>query len=786
MAKSKIDLFVSSAEKLKNVFKINGQETDGSNDIIIDRLGLVTLTDISPEALRQSNTSMVSSYLAFRTPAINIDPAIFTDPAEIAACTVVLGTNSFILSLLSEETGTSYVYSGNPADTSWTLKRTFTGDTGNAATASKLETPRRINGTYFDGTADIASGTWGPGVKFSVSGDLTGTTLEQDGSTNVNIVTALASTGVVAGTYAKVTVDLKGRVTAGGVLLASDIPSLSADKITSGVLDAVRIPNLSASKITSGTLAIAQIPDLSAAKITSGELSPLRIPSLDASKVTTGIFVEARIPSLSASKITSGTLLESVIPLLDASKIDKGILGTARIPSLDAAKITTGVLHTDQIPKISANKIEGGVLPVNTIPSIDASKITSGVLDHSIIPSINASKITSGVLDTLRIPSLDAAKLTSGVLDALRIPSLDASKITTGVLNTARIPVLDGSKITTGYIGIDRINAVDASKITVGVLDTLRIPDLPASKITSGVFDTLRIPALDASKISTGTFNVLRIPDLDASKITTGTLSSTLITSVNASAINAGVLSVDRIPSLDTSKITTGVLDALRIPALDAGKITSGILSTARIPNLDAAKITSGVLDNDRLSSRVLSGDVSSYFRGPGPLSRIKLVIPFLNDENYMMSFKVTVLHDNVLHNYSISGFPNSFLANWWEVKVICDSVDTPDVQFGKTAEGFPYVSFGYGVSVESALGIRLHDILFAGTNWTDLQMRLGVWTITEDDTLPSLTDPQAVSISVLLSTINSGNLAKRSIYISTAEPDNAVGVEGDLWGVIQ
>jgi len=46
----------------------------------------------------------------------------------------------------------------------------------------------------------------------------------------------LAPTGVGAGSYAKVTVDAKGRVTAGASLAASDIPSLSAAIITSGTL----------------------------------------------------------------------------------------------------------------------------------------------------------------------------------------------------------------------------------------------------------------------------------------------------------------------------------------------------------------------------------------------------------------------------------------------------------------------------------------------------------------------------------------------------------------------
>lgn len=64
---------------------------------------------------------------------------------------------------------------------------------------------------------------------------------------------------------------------------------------------------VSASRI-SGTLSTSNIPNLSASKITSGTFSTSRIPSLDASKITSGQFNIARIPNLSASKITSGVL----------------------------------------------------------------------------------------------------------------------------------------------------------------------------------------------------------------------------------------------------------------------------------------------------------------------------------------------------------------------------------------------------------------------------------------------------------------------------------------------
>ena len=58
-------------------------------------------------------------------------------------------------------------------------------------------------------------------------------------------------------------------VTGSHNLVAADIPSLDAGKITSGSFATARIPNLDASKITSGTLGSARIPDLSATYATA-------------------------------------------------------------------------------------------------------------------------------------------------------------------------------------------------------------------------------------------------------------------------------------------------------------------------------------------------------------------------------------------------------------------------------------------------------------------------------------------------------------------------------------
>lgn len=84
--------------------------------------------------------------------------------------------------------------------------------TGNAATASKLAAA----------------------VLIGVKGDVNAASVAFDGSKDVEVNIVLSDTGVAADTYTKVTVDAKGRVTAGASLEASDIPDLDWSKITTG------------------------------------------------------------------------------------------------------------------------------------------------------------------------------------------------------------------------------------------------------------------------------------------------------------------------------------------------------------------------------------------------------------------------------------------------------------------------------------------------------------------------------------------------------------------------
>lgn len=82
------------------------------------------------------------------------------------------------------------------------------------------------------GTADVAVKLQNP-REFTVSGDGTAKPVAFDGTGNVNLVLALATmSGLTPGTYTKVTVDAKGRVTAGASLEVTDLPGIPASKVT--------------------------------------------------------------------------------------------------------------------------------------------------------------------------------------------------------------------------------------------------------------------------------------------------------------------------------------------------------------------------------------------------------------------------------------------------------------------------------------------------------------------------------------------------------------------------
>jgi hypothetical protein len=140
------------------------------------------------------------------------------------------------------------------------------------------------------------------------------------GTLAVDAIPALPTSKITSGTFDN------ARLSASSVTQHVDLSNLNADNLTSGTVPSARvslsasdIPNLSATKITSDALGVDRIPALDTAKITTGTLGADRIPDLPTSKITSGTFDNARLSSasvtqhvdltsLSASNLTSGTI----------------------------------------------------------------------------------------------------------------------------------------------------------------------------------------------------------------------------------------------------------------------------------------------------------------------------------------------------------------------------------------------------------------------------------------------------------------------------------------------
>jgi len=81
-----------------------------------------------------------------------------------------------------------------------------------------------ITGASGSCSGNAATSTrWATGRIIALSGDITGTSAAFDGTASLSFATTLSNSGVAIGTYAKVTVDAKGRVTAGSAMVSGDV-----------------------------------------------------------------------------------------------------------------------------------------------------------------------------------------------------------------------------------------------------------------------------------------------------------------------------------------------------------------------------------------------------------------------------------------------------------------------------------------------------------------------------------------------------------------------------------
>lgn len=170
-----------------------------------------------------------------------VNAAIVADTANATKGTLTAGSKTFNgsadVTVTADDLGALTAVPGEyvkntdygTAETGGVVKSTAKGtDTVTISADGTMTIGKASEAVAADTATALATGR-----TISVAGDATGTSPVFDGSANVTIPLVLANSGVVAGTFTKVTVDAKGRVTEGVAnLTAADIPELTLSKIS--------------------------------------------------------------------------------------------------------------------------------------------------------------------------------------------------------------------------------------------------------------------------------------------------------------------------------------------------------------------------------------------------------------------------------------------------------------------------------------------------------------------------------------------------------------------------
>lgn len=189
------------------------------------------------------NSRLTTPFAITSTLATGTAPFVVTSTTRVANLNVATAgtadqlTNGRTIALTGDVTYTSDSFNGSANVTGTATLATVNANVGSFGSSTQIPSIT-VNAKGLVTAVSTTAVSIPSGAISVTGGDLT-----LSGSTGTDITNAtLASVGT-AGTYTKVTTDGKGRVTSGTTLVAADIPSLDAAKITSGTIDAARLPS---------------------------------------------------------------------------------------------------------------------------------------------------------------------------------------------------------------------------------------------------------------------------------------------------------------------------------------------------------------------------------------------------------------------------------------------------------------------------------------------------------------------------------------------------------------
>ena len=360
---------------------VNSSATFPTSGVVVTRDATETLTNKTLSAAIITGASSISG-----STTINTTGTVNSGAQTVAGNVTILGNSTTANKLVLSDKGSANSVALKAPDTlasslTWELPST-NGSSGQVLSTNGSGTLSWVSAaigsvTNVTGTAPIlvATGTSTPVISMSqASGSTNGYLSSADWTTfngkqaSGNYITALtgdvtasgagsaaatlSASGVTAGTYAKVIVDVKGRVTGSSTLVAADIPPLSTSNLVSGTLGVANGGTGATTIINNGVVIGAGSGALSGVTGTSGQVMTVNgsnqpifsAINLASSATVSGTLSVANGGTGVTTSTGTGSLVLSNSPTLVTPALGTPASGVAT--NLTGLPLTTGVTGT--------------------------------------------------------------------------------------------------------------------------------------------------------------------------------------------------------------------------------------------------------------------------------------------------------------------------------------------------------------------------------------------------------------------------------------------------------